>query len=71
MARAVVAPRRRSAVGLLEQPHAVAVLPHDRDGAVGGPVIDANYFEILKGLRENAVHGAGDSRRRVVGGNDY
>src|ERR1019366_799490 len=73
--RANVARRRRSAVGLLDEPHAVAAVPgvlfNDCAGSIGRAVVNANDFEILEGLPDYAVHGASDSRGRVVGGNDY
>ena len=69
--RAVVAPGRGPAVGLLEQPDAVAELFHDREGAVSRAVVNANDFEILERLRDDAVDGAGDSRGRIVRRNNY
>ena len=71
MARAVVARGSRTAVGLLDQPHAVAELFDDRESRVARAVVDADYFEILDGLRDDAFDGAGDSRGRIVGGDDY
>src|SRR5258708_878153 len=71
IARAVVARCCRPAVCLLDQTHAVAVFSDDGESAVSRAVVNANYFEILKGLRDDAIDGAGDSRRRIVGRNNY
>src|SRR5208282_1374943 len=75
MPRAVIARRRRSAVGLLDEPHAVAVIKgvllNDCAGLIGRAVVNANDFKILDRLPDYAVQGASDSRGRVVGGNDY
>src|ERR1700722_20044651 len=68
---AVVARRCRPAVYLLDQPHARAVFPDDRECAVSRAVVDANDFEILERLPDNAIEGAGDSRGRIVRRDDY
>src|ERR1700720_4797133 len=51
MARPVVARCGRPAVCLLDQTHAVAILPDDPESAVSRAVVNADYFEILERLR--------------------
>src|SRR5260370_23473761 len=71
MPRAVVARRGRPAVCLLDQMQTVAILFDDSESAVSRAVIDANHIEILEGLRDDAIDGASDRRRRIVGRNNY
>src|SRR5271155_5123945 len=51
---AVFTPGRRPAVGLFEQPNAVAEPLHDCESIVARAVVDANYLEILERLRDDA-----------------
>ena len=71
----MVTRRGGAVVGLIGQPQSVGILgriaSQNRFGAIGRAIVNADYLEIGKSLREDAIHGRGNGRGRVVGGNDY
>ena len=67
----MVTRRRRSVVGLVDQSNPVGIGAQDGFGSIGRAVVDADYLEIGKSLREDTIHGRGNRRGRVIGGNNY
>src|SRR6267154_3233848 len=67
----MVTRRRRSVVSLIDQPNPVRIAAEDGFGSIGRAVVNADYLEISKSLPKHAIHGRGNRRGRVVGGNDY
>ena len=67
----MVTRRRRPVVSLIDQPNPVGIPRQNSFSSISRAVVYADYLEIGKGLREDAIHGRGNGRGRVVGRNDY